>query len=83
MSIIYSTRHQVMVMRIFLTSTAHKALIALSLDNTNSHSFVLFDTLHVPKITKTLISVQKFYIDNNCYFKFFLYSFLIKDQENR
>ena len=42
-------------------------------------TFTLSNILHVPHITKPLLSVQKFYHDNNVYFKFHASMFYIKD----
>ncbi|KAK6915936.1 hypothetical protein RJ641_018797 [Dillenia turbinata] len=36
--------------------------------------------LHVPKIVKNLLSVQKFTSDNNCFFEFYPTYFLVKDR---
>ena len=36
----------------------------------SNSNFLLRDVLHVPKITKSLLSVQNFTTDNHCYFKF-------------
>ena len=49
---------------------------------TPSHNFILSNTLQVPKISKPLILFHKFCIDNNCYFEFWPYYFLIKDHES-
>jgi len=43
------------------------------------HTFTLFNVLHVPHITKPLLSVQKFYRDNNVYFEFHASVFYVKD----
>ena len=51
--------------------------------STPSNSFLLADTLHVPQISKPLIFVHKFSIDNNCYFEFWPSFFLVKDQVTR
>jgi len=42
-------------------------------------SFTLSNVLHVPTITKPLLSVQKFYLDNNVYFEFHPRVFYVKD----
>lgn len=47
---------------------------------TLSNSFRLSNVLHVPSISKPLISVQKFAKDNIVFFEFHLSHFLIKDQ---
>jgi hypothetical protein len=41
--------------------------------------FTLSNVLHVPHITKPLLSVQKFYRDNHVYFEFLAYMFYVKD----
>jgi histone deacetylase 1/2 len=46
----------------------------------NPHrSFTLSNVLHVPAITKPLLSVQKFHLDNNVYFEFHPFLFYVKD----
>jgi len=46
----------------------------------NPHrSFTLSNVLHVPAITKPLLSVQKFCLVNNVYFKFHPFLFYVKD----
>jgi hypothetical protein len=42
-------------------------------------SFTLSNVLHVPAITKPLLSVQKFCLDNNVYFEFHTRVFYVKD----
>jgi histone deacetylase 1/2 len=46
---------------------------------TPHHSFTLSNVLHVPAITKPLLSVQKFCLDNNVYFEFHPCVFYVKD----
>ena len=46
---------------------------------TPHRSFTLSNVLHVPAITKPLLSVQKFYLDNNVYFEFHPRVFYVKD----
>ena len=46
---------------------------------TPHRSFTLSNVLHVPAITKPLLSVQKFYLDNNVYFEFHPCVFYVKD----
>jgi hypothetical protein len=41
--------------------------------------FTLSNVLHVPHITKPLLSVQKIYRDNNIYFEFHASVFYVKD----
>jgi hypothetical protein len=43
------------------------------------HTFTLSNVLHVPHITKPLLSVHKFYCDNNVYFEFHTSVFYVKD----
>ena len=42
--------------------------------------FHLNNVLHVPSLTKPLLSVQKFTTDNSCFFEFHLTHFFVKDQ---
>jgi len=42
-------------------------------------TFTLSNLLHVTHITKPLLSVQKFYRDNNVYFEFHASMFYVKD----
>jgi len=46
---------------------------------TPHHSFTLSNVLHVPTITKRLLFVQKFCLDNNVYFEFHPFVFYVKD----
>jgi len=46
---------------------------------TPHRSFTLTNVLHVPAITKPLLSDQKFYVDNNVYFEFHPRVFYIND----
>ena len=41
------------------------------------------NVLHVPSITKPLLSVKIFYKDNKCFFEFHDYHCLVKDQVTR
>jgi len=45
----------------------------------SKHTFILSNVLHVPHITKPLLSIQKFYRDNNVYFEFHASVFYVKD----
>ena len=60
-----------------------KSLIISNIGHTMLHSskctFKLSNILHVPYITKPLLSVQKIYRDNNVYFEFPAFVFYIKD----
>jgi hypothetical protein len=51
--------------------------------NTDTHPLALNNALHVPKISKHLLSVHKLSCDNNVFFEFHLWYFLIKDQVTR
>jgi hypothetical protein len=42
-------------------------------------NFILCNVLHVPKITKNLLSVQKFTLDNNAFVEFHPSCFFVKD----
>jgi len=44
-----------------------------------TRTFTLSNVLHAPHITKPLLSVQKFYRDNNVCFEFHTYVFYVKD----
>ena len=46
---------------------------------TTHRSFTLSNVLHVPAITKLLISIQKLCLDNNVYFKFNPFLLYVKD----
>jgi hypothetical protein len=46
---------------------------------TQHRSFTLSNVLYVPAITKPLLSVQKFCLDNNVYFEFHPFLFYVKD----
>ncbi|KAF5443557.1 hypothetical protein F2P56_036104 [Juglans regia] len=50
-----------------------------SLFHSNSSNFRLCNLLHVPNITKNLVSVLQFCIDNNCFFEFHSTHFSVKD----
>ncbi|KAL4323170.1 hypothetical protein GQ457_11G001470 [Hibiscus cannabinus] len=50
---------------------------------TRSRALVINDLLHVPSITKNLISVSKFARDNDVYFEFHAKQCLVKDEETR
>ena len=54
--------------------------IGSSYISSNSHPLALCNILHVPKITKSLISVSQFTKDNNVIAKFFSDGCLIKDK---
>ena len=50
---------------------------------TNTHSLALHNVLHVPKITKNLISVSQFTKDNNVIVEFFSDGCMIKEKETK
>ena len=54
--------------------------IGHSLFTNSNRTFVLNNLLHVPNITKNLISVSQFAQDNNVYFEFHPFYCLVKDQ---
>jgi hypothetical protein len=47
--------------------------------HSSKRTFTLSNVLHVPHITKPLLSVYKFYCDNNIYFEFHAFVFYVKD----
>jgi hypothetical protein len=49
----------------------------------NDRALALRDVLHVPNITKNLLSVHKFTRDNDLFFEFHPWSFLVKDSNTR
>lgn len=51
--------------------------------NSNSSSFILHNVLHVPSITKNLVFVCQFCVDNRCLFGFHDYHFSVKDKTIR
>jgi transposase InsO family protein len=59
---------------------AHIGTTSLS---TPHSSLILKDVLHVPQITKNLVSVQKFTSDTNTFFEFHPDYFLVKDRPTR
>jgi hypothetical protein len=48
--------------------------------HTPNHDLILKDILHVPSSSKNLVSVHKFTYDNNAFFEFHSWYFLLKDQ---
>jgi hypothetical protein len=58
---------------LFISHSGHTKI------HTPHHSFILSNILHVPHITKRLLSVQKFCLDNNVYFEFHPFVFYVKD----
>jgi hypothetical protein len=51
--------------------------------HTASHTLILKDILHVPSITRNLLSVRKFAIDNHVFFEFHPHFLLVKDLATR
>jgi hypothetical protein len=51
--------------------------------NTAARPLVLRNTLHVPEITKHLLSVHKFSRDNDVFFEYHPWHFSIKDRQSR
>ena len=58
---------------LFISHIGHTMLCS------HKRTFTLSNVLHIPHITKPLLSVQKFYRDNNVYFKFHASMFYVKD----
>ncbi|KAF5480595.1 hypothetical protein F2P56_001331 [Juglans regia] len=54
-----------------------------SILSTSSHSFLLKKLLHVPNITKNLISVRQFCFDNSVFFEFHSSFFVVNDSKMR
>jgi histone deacetylase 1/2 len=50
---------------------------------TQSHTLHLKRILHVPSVTRNLLSVKKFTHDNNVFFEFHPWYFLVKDRDSR
>jgi histone deacetylase 1/2 len=50
---------------------------------TSSHPLHLNNVLHVPSVTRNLLSVKKFSLDNNVFFEFHPWFFLVKDRITR
>ena len=53
--------------------------IAYSKIHSPKHTFTLSNILHVPDIKKPLLSVLKFYLENNVFFEFHPFLFYVKD----
>ncbi|KAD3642281.1 hypothetical protein E3N88_31505 [Mikania micrantha] len=64
-----------------------EGLPILHIGSTKIHSpsktFSVSNILHVPRIKRNLLSVQKFYSDNNVYFEFHSNFFIVKDKVTR
>jgi histone deacetylase 1/2 len=50
---------------------------------TSSHPLHLNNVLHVPSVTRNLLSVKRFSLDNNVFFEFHPWYFFIKDRSTR
>lgn len=50
---------------------------------TQSHPLILKNILHVPSVTRNLLSVKKFTLDNNVFFEFHPWNFFVKDRDTR
>jgi hypothetical protein len=57
--------------------------ISQSKFHTTSRTLILKDILHVPSITRNLLSVRKFAIDNHVFFEFHPHFLLVKDLATR
>jgi histone deacetylase 1/2 len=57
--------------------------IGQSFISTPSHPLHLKDVLHVPSVTRNLLSVKKFTRDNNVFFEFHPWYFCVKDRDTR
>jgi hypothetical protein len=51
--------------------------------HTSSHPLHLKDILQVPSVTRNLLSVKKFSLDNNVFFEFHPWYFFVKDRSTR
>jgi hypothetical protein len=51
--------------------------------STPTTSFLLRNVLHVPLVTKNLLSIHKFTLDTNTYIEFHPWYFLVKEQGSR
>jgi hypothetical protein len=47
----------------------------------NNHPFFLKDILHCPRVSANLLSINKFCIDNNCWFALIGSHFFVKDNQ--
>ena len=59
--------------RLFISNIDHTKI------HTQHHIFTLSNVLHVSHITKPLLSVHNFFLDNNVYFEFYPFVFYVKD----
>jgi histone deacetylase 1/2 len=57
--------------------------IGQSIIPTSSQSLHLKNILHVPSVTRNLLSVNFFSYDNNVFFEFHPWYFLVKDRDSR
>ena len=61
----------------------HITHIGQSIIPTSTHPLHLKEILHVPSVTRNLLSVKRFTYDNNVFFEFHPWYFLIKDRASR
>jgi hypothetical protein len=57
--------------------------VGSSIIPTSTRNLILKNVLHVPTVTKNLISVHKFTLDNDMFIEFHPFYFLIKDHKTR
>ena len=50
---------------------------------TSSHPLHLNNVLHIPSVTRNLLAVRKLALDNNVFFEFHPWYFLVKDRNTR
>jgi hypothetical protein len=62
-----------MVRVFFISYIAHSKIHALK------HTFTFYHILHIPHIKKPLLSIQKFYLENNVIFKFHPFVYYVKN----
>jgi hypothetical protein len=53
--------------------------VGQSIIHTHHRDLILKDILHVPHTSKNLVTVHKFTYDNNAFFEFHMWYFLLKD----
>lgn len=68
--------------KVDISHVGHSVLYS-SPPNTISKSLILKDLLHVPSITKNLLSVSQFAKDNDVFFEFHPLSCFVKDQSTK
>lgn len=60
-----------------------KTLVASSVVHSDRSIFLLKNILHFPKASANLISINKFCIDNDCFFQWIGIDFTMKDNQTR